>query len=53
MADGIIPYLWKRHPNELPDNREQAVRKLDATERRLLKNKEYATAYNKQMVNMN
>ncbi len=49
----LIPYPWKRDPHELPDNREQAKRKLEATERRLLKNQENATAYDKEMTNMN
>ena len=34
----LISYPWKRDSCELPDNREQAEKKLEATERRLLKN---------------
>ncbi len=49
----LIPYPWKRDPHELPDNREQAEKKLEATERRLLKNQENATAYDREMTNMN
>ena len=49
----IISYPWKRDPYELPDNREQAEKKLEATERRLLKNQEHATAYDKEIVDMN
>ena len=33
-------------------NREQAEKKLEATERRLLKNQEHATAYDKEMVDI-
>ena len=49
----LIPYPWKRDPKQLPDNRPQAVKRLEATERRLLKSTEQAAAYNKQMVEMN
>ena len=28
----IIPYPWKRDPSLLPDNRQQAVKRLEATE---------------------
>ena len=30
----MIPYPWKRNPAELPDNKEQAVKRLESTERR-------------------
>jgi hypothetical protein len=33
----MIPYPWKRNPTELPDNKEQAVMRLESTEHRLLK----------------
>ena len=33
----VIPYPWKSDPKELPDNREQAIKRLASTERRLLK----------------
>ena len=49
----LVAYPWKRDPSDLPDNREQAERKLEATERHLLKNREHASAYDKEMVNMN
>jgi hypothetical protein len=48
----LIPYPWKEDPKHLPDNKEQAVKKLEATERRLLKNPDHAKAYNEQMVEM-
>ena len=34
----MIPYPWKPDPKLLPDNRSQAIKKLEATERRLQKN---------------
>ena len=34
----MIPYPWKRDLKELPDNKEQEIRRLETTERRLLKN---------------
>ena len=49
----LIPYPWKRDPRELPNNKAQAFKKLEATERRLLKNPEHAKAYDLQMVEMN
>ncbi|XP_015747436.1 PREDICTED: uncharacterized protein LOC107327200 [Acropora digitifera] len=42
-----------RDPALLPDNKSQAIKKLEATERRLMKNLEHAQAYDKQMVEMN
>ena len=48
-----MPYLWVKDPRALPDNQEQAERKLVATERRLLANIENANAYDKEMVRMN
>ncbi|XP_068675312.1 uncharacterized protein [Montipora foliosa] len=49
----VVSYPWKRDPNLLPDNKSQAIEKLEATERRLMKNPEHAQAYDKQMVEMN
>ena len=49
----LIPYPWKRDPSNLPDNKEQAVKKLEATERRLAKNPDHAKAYDLQMIEMN
>ena len=49
----LIRYPWRRDPNELPDNRTEAEKKLVATERRLLTNKENVSEYDKEMVCMN
>ena len=49
----LMPYSWIKDPSALPDNREQAERKLVATERRLLANIENTNAYDKEMVRMN
>ena len=35
------------------ENKSQAMKKLEATERRLMKNPEHAQAYDKQMVEIN
>ena len=48
----VIAYLWKADPKLLPDNRSQAIKKLEATERRLQKNPENAEAYNQQIQEM-
>ena len=34
----VVAYPWKRDPALLPDNKSQARKKLEATERRLMKN---------------
>ena len=49
----LIPYPLKRDPRQLPNNKSQAMKKLEATERRLLKNPDHAAAYDRQMVEMN
>ena len=49
----LIPYPWKKDPRQLPNNKSQAMKKLEATERRLLKNPDHAAAYDLQMVEMN
>ena len=49
----LIPYPWKKDPRQLPNNKSQAKKKLEATERRLLKNPDHAAAYDLQMVEMN
>ena len=49
----LIPYPWKRDPRQLPNNKSQAMKKLEATERRLLKNPDHAAAYDLQMIEMN
>ena len=48
----MVSYRWKRDPTLLPDNKSQATKKLEATERRLTKNPEHAQAYDKQIVEM-
>ena len=48
----MIPYPWKKDPRDLPDNKNQAMKRLESTERRLLKNSEQAAAYNNKMVEM-
>ncbi|XP_028397204.1 uncharacterized protein LOC114521013 [Dendronephthya gigantea] len=49
----MVSYPWRIDPKELPDNRNQAMRRLEATERRLQKNQQYAKAYDKQITEMN
>ena len=49
----LIPYPWKKDQHQLPNNKSQAMKKLEATERRLLKNPDHAAAYDLQMVEMN
>ena len=49
----LIFYPWKKDPRQLPNNKSQAMKKLEATERRLLKNPDHAAAYDLQMVEMN
>lgn len=49
----LIPYPWKKDPRQLPNNKSQAMKKLEATEQRLLKNPHHAAAYDLQMVEMN
>ena len=39
----MIPYPWKKDPNLLPDNKVQARKKLETTERRLQKNPRWHT----------
>lgn len=48
----LVPYPWKRDQKELPDNKVQAKKKLEAIERRLSKTPEHAAAYDKKMVEM-
>ena len=48
----MVSYPWKRDPTLLPDNKSQAIKKQEATERRLTKTSEHAQAYDKQMVEM-
>ena len=48
----VIPYPWKRNLSLLPDNRQQAIKRLEATERQLSRNLEHAEAYRQQMKKM-
>lgn len=45
-------YPWKKDPNELPDNRSQAIAKLISLENRLIKSEEYSKCYDNQMKDM-
>ena len=47
-----IPYPWKKDPKLLPDNKNVAIKRLESTERRLKQNQEHASAYCKQMDEM-
>ena len=46
------PVPMERNPDELPDNKEQAVKRLESTERCLLKKPNEAAAYNRKMIEM-
>ncbi|XP_028408643.1 uncharacterized protein LOC114531192 [Dendronephthya gigantea] len=48
----MIAYPWKKDPRLLPDNRQQALKRLESTERRLATNPDQAKAYQEQMVQM-
>jgi len=48
----VVAYPWKRDLALLPDNKSQARKKLEVTERQLMKNTEHVQAYDKQMVEM-
>ena len=48
-----MPYPWKRDPKSLPDNRVQAVKRLQATEWHLSKSPEIAKAYQQHIEEMN
>ena len=47
-----MAYPWKVDPRTLPDNRELAVKRLEATERRLKEYPDHANAYQEQMKQM-
>ena len=47
-----MAYPGKTDPKTLPDNREQAVKKMEATEKRLKGNLQHAKAYQEQMEQM-
>ena len=46
----LVPYPWKRHPKALPKDKEQAKKKLKATELCLSKTPGHAAALDRQMV---
>ena len=48
----LVPYPWVKDAKELPDNRSQAEKKLEATDCRQAKNLKHAEAYNQQMDEM-
>ena len=48
----MVGYPWKKDRNLLPDNRSQALKKLETTERRLMKNPNSANEYDKQIKEM-
>ena len=48
----VIAYPWKADPKLLPNNRSQAIKKLEATERWLQKNPENTEASNQQIQEM-
>ena len=48
----MIPYPWENDPKSLPDNKYQAVKRLELIEHRLAKRPDQATAYDNQMKEM-
>ena len=50
MVGTLLP--MEKNPNQLPDNRSQAVKRLESIERRLIKNPKHTEAYNTQMNDM-
>lgn len=48
----IMKYPWKRDPSCLPDNYVQVLKKLESTERRLMKQPDHANSYNMQIKEM-
>ena len=48
----MVPYPWRKDPNQLPDNKALALKRLQSTEQRLRKNPDQAVAYDKQMKEM-
>ena len=47
-----MSYTWKKDANMLPNKYEQVLKKLECTERRLLKNPDHAESYNIQIKEM-
>ena len=41
----LAHYTWTKDPNELPDNRIAAMKRLESTERRLVKSENLAQMY--------
>ena len=48
----MVRYPWKKDRNLLADNRSQAFKKLETTERRLMKDSDSAREYDKQIREM-
>ena len=48
----VAVYPWVKDPTQLPDNYDMALRRLENTETRLLKNPEHAKVYNDQIIDM-
>ena len=48
----MMKYPWKKDPRCLPNNYSQVLKKLESTERRLMKQSDYADAYDKQVKEM-
>ena len=48
----IMEYPWKRDPSCLPDNYVQVLKKLESTERRLMKQPDHASSYDMQIIEM-
>ena len=47
-----MKYPWKRDPSCLPNNYVQVLKKLESTERRLMKQPDHANSYNAQIKEM-
>ena len=48
----IMKYPWKQDPSGLPDNYVQVLKKLESTERRLMKHPDHASSYDMQIKEM-
>ena len=48
----LAHYPWVKDPNQLPDNRVAAIKRLESTERRLLKSEKLAEMYSDQIKDM-
>jgi hypothetical protein len=48
----MVSYPWEKDPKGLPDNRQQAMKRLEAMESRLETNPEHAKAYDTQIMEM-